>query len=195
MQIILVRHGACKENLERRFVGVTDSPLDPVGEEQALKLASRIPEVDHLYVSPLIRCRQTGSLVWPNTAQTILAELRETDFGPFEGKTHEELAHNELYNRWIANYNVPGIVPQVEDVASCRLRASKALIRLLGDAREKHYETVAAVSHGGTIMGMLAQHGRPEQDYYKLRLDNCGGFIVRPIEEEQEIHLEVIEVF
>lgn len=195
LKIILVRHGACKENLERRFVGVTDSPLDPVGVEQALKLARRMPEAQHLYLSPLIRCRQTAPLIWPNTPQTVIAELRETDFGPFEGKTHEELIDDELYNRWITKPDDSGIVPEVEDAASCALRAARALNILAGDVKVHRYNTVGVVSHGGTIMGMLASHGWPERDYYEWSMGNCGGFIVEPIEEGSKIYLNVLESF
>lgn len=195
MEIIIVRHGACRENLEKRFVGLRDSPLDPIGEEQARNLAKKIPGVEHIYVSPLIRCRRTAELIWPGKKQTIISGLHETDFGPFEGKTHSELMDNELYIRWISNPNVPGIVPQVEDTETCRRRASEAFMALINGARVSRCMSVGVVTHGGTIMGIMSSFGRPGRDYYSVRIDNCGGYAVEVIEEGEGISLKVLESF
>lgn len=192
MKLFLIRHGACRENLERRFLGITDSPLDPVGEEQAQILAKCIPSVEHLYLSPLIRCSQTASIIWPNTPQTVIDELRETDFGPFERKTHDELIGNELYNLWICKPEDPTIVPQVEDIASCGVRASNALNKIALDARAGGYDSVGVVSHGGTLMGMLTRHGRPRRDYYSWYMGNCGGYVAELTAQDEELILNVI---
>lgn len=179
MELILLRHGATAQNLERRFLGITDVPLAPQGASQALALAPKMPRVDHLYVSPLIRCRQTAVLVWPDVEQTVIPELRETDFGPFEGKTHEELVEDELYNLWISCPEDPEVVPMVEDAAACGARAGTALMRLCADASAKAYRSVAVVSHGGTLMSILARYGHPQRDYYSWRMENCGGFFAQ----------------
>lgn len=190
MKVILVRHGATKENLEHRFLGVTDVALAPQGAAEALEKATRLSPVDHVYVSPLIRCLQTAVLLWPRAAQTVIPELRETDFGPFEGKCHQELLDDPLYNRWLACPDDPSVVPMVENVVSCAQRASRALERLSRDAVSNGYETVGVVSHGGTLMGMLTRHGRPERDYYSWRMDNCGGFIAQLDPVELLLHVE-----
>ena len=195
MNITLVRHGACRENIEKRFIGVTDSPLDLEGAKQALALAQKLGEVDHIYVSPLARCRQTMVLVWPRTDFTVVDDLRETDFGPFEGKTHEELKDDDLYNKWIWEPDDPSIVPLVEDVVSCGLRATKALTFIVKDSRGKGFENIAIVSHGGTIMGMMARHGLPKHSYYSWRMDNCGGFIITVEGENDELSLRLVDKF
>ncbi len=190
MKVILLRHGATKENLEHRFLGVTDAILAPQGAAEALERAAHLPPVDHVYVSPLIRCRQTAILLWPRSEQTVIPELRETDFGPFEGKCHEELLDDPLYNQWLAYPDDPSVVPMVENVVACAQRASRALERLSQDAAAHGYETVGVVSHGGTLMGMLARHGRPERDYYSWRMDNCGGFVAELDPETLLLHVE-----
>ena len=91
MELILIRHGTTQGNLEKRFVGTLDMPLAPQGEELARKVGPTLPRVEHIYRSPLTRCRQTAELLWPGTEMTVIDELRESDFGPFEGKNHEEL--------------------------------------------------------------------------------------------------------
>ena len=89
MELILVRHGTTQGNKEKRFIGTLDVPLAPEGEELARRVGLHLPRVEHLYRSPIQRCRQTAELLWPGVEQTVVPGLRETDFGPFEGKNHE----------------------------------------------------------------------------------------------------------
>ena len=193
MRLVLIRHGVTKENLERRFLGVTDVPLAPEGERQAQEKAEKLPAVEHIYVSPLMRCRQTASLLWPEKEQTVIPALRETDFGPFEGKTHEELKDNPLYNQWISDPDDPSIAPQVENVMDCALRATRGLEMLVSHALARGYQTVGVVSHGGTLMSMLTRHGLPERDYYSWKMENCGGYLVN-VEPGEDLKLKLLEV-
>lgn len=192
MKLVLLRHGVTKENLERRFLGVTDVPLAPEGEEQAKEKSGKLPRVEHIYVSPLMRCRQTAALFWPEAEQTVIPPLRETDFGPFEGKTHEELKDNPLYNQWISDPDDPSIVPQVENVMECALRSTRGLATLVSHALSHGYQMVGVVSHGGTLMSMLARHCVPERDYYSWKMDNCGGYLVE-LEPGDELKLKLLE--
>ena len=96
MELILMRHGTTQGNLERRFIGTLDVPLLPQGEELARRVGATLPAVEHIYRSPLQRCRRTAELLWPGVEMTVVDELRESDFGPFEGKNHEELKDDPL---------------------------------------------------------------------------------------------------
>ena len=62
MTVYLIRHGQTQGNLERRYIGSTDQPLCPQGRE-ALE-GREMPSVDGLYVSPLLRCRQTAAILF-----------------------------------------------------------------------------------------------------------------------------------
>lgn len=192
MKLVLLRHSATQENLDRRFLGVTDTSLAAVGASQALSLYGKLPDVEHLYLSPLIRCRQTAVLIWPGVEQTIIPELRETDFGPFEGKTHDELKDDEVYNRWLSCPDDPTVVPMVEDIVACGLRATKALELVVADAKRNGFEQVGVVSHGGTLMSILARHGRPTRDYYSWRMPNGGGFVVQLQDDELLLNVESV---
>ena len=91
-ELLLIRHGAAAGNLEHRYLGRTDQPLCPEGAAQVLALKERLRErgmdtVDALFVSSLLRARQTAALLFPEQRSTVLPGLRETDFGVFEGKT------------------------------------------------------------------------------------------------------------
>ncbi|NCB63017.1 MAG: histidine phosphatase family protein [Clostridia bacterium] len=172
MELILVRHATTQGNLEKRFVGRLDIPLCPQGEALAQESAAYMPEVEHLYVSPMLRCRQTADYLWRDVEKTTVDDLRETDFGPFEGKNHEELKDDPWYQRWLK-----GELSAGEPAEECAHRGVRALEQVLADAREHGYEKVGIVTHGGLMMGMLTLCGEPKRErYYDWYPMNCGGY-------------------
>ena len=87
--VVLIRHGATEGNVQKRYIGRTDEPLCPHGQVQAACLAG--VEADRIVVSPMLRARQTADLAFPGREYEIAEDLRETDFGEFEGKTADEM--------------------------------------------------------------------------------------------------------
>ena len=192
MELILMRHGTTQGNLERRFIGVTDLPLIPEGEALARKVSPTLPRIEHLYVSPLLRCRQTAALLWPGMEQTVIPQLRETDFGPFEGKNHEELKDDPLYQAWL-NGHARDAVPVGESPEDCDRRVSAGLEAVVADAALHGYERAGVVTHGGTLMTLMSRFGRPERDYYGWIRPNCGGFRVQV--EQTPLTLTLLEEY
>lgn len=197
MELILIRHGTTQGNLERRFIGRLDVPLAPQGEELARRVGPTLPAVDHIYRSPLRRCEQTAELLWPGTALTVIDELKETDFGPFEGKNHEELKDDPLYQAWIGqatdshlNYAAMPVGESPEQVTE---RVSVGLQKLVADALDWGFDRVGVVSHGGALMGLLTRYGRPVREYYGWMCPNCGGF--RMALDPDTLELTVLEEF
>ena len=195
MELILIRHGTTQGNLERRFIGTLDVPLTPQGEELARRVGPTLPHVEHIYRSPLMRCRQTAQLLWPGVEMTVIEELRETDFGPFEGKNHEELKDDPLYQAWIGQGDRLNFaaMPVGETAQQVVERVSAALAELVKDAAAHGYERVGVVSHGGALMGLLSKYGRPEREYYDWMCPNCGGF--RMALDPDTLELTVLEEY
>ena len=109
MKINLIRHGQTAGNLESRYIGTTDEPLCSAGME-ALR-SRRYPAHGVLICSPMKRCIQTAQAIYPGVKPTIMHELRECDFGLFEGKNYLELNGDPDYQRWIdsgGNLPFPG---------------------------------------------------------------------------------------
>ena len=175
MELIIIRHGTTWGNLERRFIGTLDVDLAPQGEELARRVGPTLPAVEHIYRSRLKRCRQTAELLWPGVEATVIEELRETDFGPFEGKNHEELKDDPQYRQWLADPDFARM-PVGESAEQVVERVSLGLARVAEDAARRGLERAAIVSHGGALMGLLSKYGRPEREYYGWMCPNCGGF-------------------
>lgn len=173
MELILLRHGPTAGNLLRQYIGVTDQPLAPEGEALAGRWRNRLPAPELLFVSPLTRCRQTAALIWPDCPQTVVEQLRETNFGAFEGKRWEELKEDPRYRAWIDGAGDP---PGGESRAQAAHRVGEGWRLCLSRIREETPHCCAIVAHGGTIMELLqAQLGG---SLYHWQPKPCGGWRV-----------------
>ena len=101
-KLYLIRHGMTKGNLEGRFVGRTDLPLceEGIAELKKLQEEYEYPDVQKVYSSPMARCVETADILYPNRLLQRVDNLREYDFGVFEGQLAKDLAGTEMFVRW-----------------------------------------------------------------------------------------------
>jgi probable phosphoglycerate mutase len=98
-EVVLLRHGDTRLTPERRFSGTgsADPGLSPVGREQAQRAARgallRSTAFAAVLSSPLRRCRETAAVVAAelDLPVTVEGDLREADFGAWEGFTFAEV--------------------------------------------------------------------------------------------------------
>lgn len=168
-EVIFIRHGATAGNLERRYIGRTDEPLCPEGISQlaGAKAANLSPQ--RVFVSPMLRARQTAQLLFPGAACEILPQLRETDFGVFEGRNAKEMEEDPAYRAWVDGMCL-GPIPGGERVGAFKERCCRAFQELGAQLRDG--ERVAVVTHGGVIMAILEGLALPERDFYAYHIGN-----------------------
>lgn len=165
MKLFLIRHGETISNSEHRFIGATDEELSEEGRAKLLYVKENgiyaIPNM--LFVSPMLRCRQSAEILFPNVSYTIIQELKEINFGIFEGKNHAELNENANYQKWIDSGGVAAI-QNGESRADFIKRTLLGFRRMLSLTNE---EKAAAIVHGGTIMAILSSiYGGDFYDYH-----------------------------
>ena len=139
-------------------------------------------EADLIYVSPMIRCRDTADLLFPEQRKVPWDGLQETDFGDFEYKNYEELKDNPLYQAWIDS-NGQMLIPNGESGTDFRKRCCAAYERCVAEAREKGLEKIAIVCHGGTIMSVMERYGVPKKSFYEWQAANGCGILTETTEE------------
>ena len=95
LKIILIRHGKTSWNGSRRIQGHTNIELSPEGIAEAELLAANfpLPKIDAIYSSDLNRAYDTAEILAKkfNLPVLTLPELREVNFGDWEGKTLAEM--------------------------------------------------------------------------------------------------------
>ncbi len=177
IELYLIRHGATAGNRERRYIGRTDEPLCEEGIRQLDGLKARGLQPATLFVSPMLRTRQSAELLFPGMAYTAVPDLRETDFGDFEGKTANELAGDRDYQQWLDSMCLDP-VPGGESVGQFKDRCCEAFLDIML-SQPQDGKTVAFVIHGGVIMAVLERLAEPRRDFYEYHIKNGECFRCR----------------
>jgi probable phosphoglycerate mutase len=101
LRITLVRHGETEWSAALKHTSRTDVPLTPVGRRRAHELAATLAgEYAIVLCSPLRRARETCELAG-FTDPVIDPDLREWDYGEYEGLTTDEIRERRPdWNLW-----------------------------------------------------------------------------------------------
>jgi probable phosphoglycerate mutase len=93
VRVTLVRHGETEWSENGRHTSVTDLALLPVGRDRAARLVAPLSEHSYALVlcSPLRRARETCELAGFGDRAEIVDQLREWNYGEYEGLTTPEI--------------------------------------------------------------------------------------------------------
>lgn len=167
--IYLIRHGETDWNMEGRWQGHADVPLNEIGRRQARLLAQRLAaegvQFDAIYSSDLARALQTaweaGAAV--KVAVQLLPSLREIDLGSWSGLTYPEI--RERYPIEIQLIEQGQDIPRGggETLSGLRKRVVEAV-----DAMATHHrgQRLALFTHGGCIRALLAHAENHDGDTF-----------------------------
>src|SRR5262249_44732482 len=101
--VYLARHGETAWTISRQHTGVTDLPLTPQGEAEAIRLGERLEglRLAAVLTSPLQRAVRTCELAGFGSMAEVEPDLREWNYGAYEGRTtaaiHAERADWDLF--------------------------------------------------------------------------------------------------
>ena len=179
MRLLLLRHGAAEG--QGRYLGVTDAPLSGEGRAQVLSRRAHLPQVEALWSSPLSRCRETAELLWPGRNPTVLRELRELDFGAWEGHTWAEVGDESVYEPWLAG-NPQAAFPGGETLGALRSRVNRAFLAICTRCAQGRLSAAAVVTHSGVLCALLS--AQAWGSYFDWHCPPCGGYaaLLRPDE-------------
>jgi broad specificity phosphatase PhoE len=147
-ELWLIRHGETEWSRSGAHTGRTDIPLTDAGREQAAALGRVLAARNFALVlaSPLQRARDTCRLAGLDGRAAIDPDLREWDYGDYEGRTTPEIRnHNPEWSLWKSG------VPNGETVDEVASRAERVLARASAAAGE-----VALFAHGHILRVMAA---------------------------------------
>jgi broad specificity phosphatase PhoE len=164
--IYIVRHGETEYNLNKIIQGQNDSPLTPLGKEQAKQRAEWFKDTyfDAVFSSDLLRAKHTAEIL--NAERNLVVNttklLRERRFGRFEGKSTEYfLKESEKLIDELVNLSESEKRRVKFDIfyESEEELADRLLIFLREIAITYLGKNVLLVSHGGAIRSLLMRFG------------------------------------
>lgn len=164
-RISILRHGYTAANEEGIYIGTTDLPLSVSGiEELQTKYdLNKYPKVQRVYTSPLIRALQSAEILFPEREIIICDDLREMDFGAFEGLSVNDLINLDSYKKWLKGGpdNPP---PNGESLRDMVARCYNALNMIILDMMKEGITHSGVITHSGILMNMMSCFGLPKMN-------------------------------
>ena len=156
-RLLLVRHGTTDANVEGRFLGQTDVPLNEVGRAEAASVGRRLSgeRFDAVVTSDLLRATETAAAI--GAPLVLEPRFREIHLGDLDGALTVDVrrGHPELMARWQAS------------PADCRMPGSGA--ETLAEVQSRAWEAIEAlrvaypggqvvvVSHTFTLLSVVCR--------------------------------------
>lgn len=166
--LVLVRHGTTGPEFHDRYIGSTDIPLAPAGRGQIEDLIPFVSAINPVrcLCSPLKRAQDSAKILTKGLGLSVEteADLREVDFGRWEGKCFSEIKalDPDLVEIWASQGTTEFAFPEGESLGSFKARVRRAADRIAADSTER----VLVVTHGGVIRMMICYLlGLPEDRY------------------------------
>lgn len=179
--IHFIRHGITEGNFLGQYIGSTDLPLAQEGAAQLenLKWLYTYPKAQVYYCSPMLRCVQTLRILYPEAQPVLVNDLRECDFGDWEGKTAEEIAaQDEHFSEWMGSGKTV-TPPNGESGGVFMQRVCAAFEKIVEGMLRSGTDSAVIVAHGGTIMSILSAYGIPRANFYDWMTESGCGYSLR----------------
>lgn len=178
VQLFVFRHGETDWNLNKKFQGHTNIPLNQKGRDQAQCLKEKFSEIslDVCLCSDLDRAVETGRIAMGEKSVPFLfsPSLRETHLGDVEGMSQFEIAAKygeEVLTRWRS------VKPEDNEMGFANGETKVAHLKRIKDFVEDsllsnpQFKKVAVSTHGGSLVRLVhATVNAPEQ---VIVIPNC----------------------
>ena len=196
LNVYILRHGQTDLNVAQKWQGsASDCLLNETGKKQAEALGEKIKNIGirRLYCSSLLRAVQTANIVAEKITCSkpicIVKDLRECDFGDFEGLTYDEV--DQKYGDIVQDYLWPTRetwvrkFPNGECKEDVYARAMHAILNIVIE-NENLNGGVGVVCHAGVISSIACGLGLSDVCY-----DNCRVLhLFYDFDKHQFIHIK-----
>ena len=168
--LYIARHGETAWSLSGQHTGLTDLPLTPNGERNALRLGERLKgmKFSKVFTSPLQRAARTCELAGFGAVAEVDPDLVERHYGQYEGRRTVEI-HSQCPDWQLFRDGCPG----GESPAQVSERADRVVQRVRGSGeRTALFQRTLHSSSGSPLAGARSgvggkafslDHGEPER--------------------------------
>jgi alpha-ribazole phosphatase/probable phosphoglycerate mutase len=181
-KVYLIRHGETEDSEIRRYKGHIDVPLSEKGVEQMKKLSKFMNTeifpnpasciLNAIYCSSLSRAIKSAEIIAEpyDLKPVIMEELKERNFGVWEGMTFNEIAEKYPveFRAWVSD---PLRYSPVEGESTREVR--DRVLQAFNKIVEKHDgDNIAIVAHGGVNRIILCEIlGMPLENIFRIEQD------------------------
>ncbi|MGD6818824.1 histidine phosphatase family protein [Metabacillus sp. 113a] len=171
--VTLLRHGLTEKNSRNAYIGWTDDPLSKEGEEQLRGMQIHRPDL--VVTSGMTRANQTADILFPEINPTRIQQIKELNFGKWEGLTYEDLKEDPAYREWVENADriAP---PGGETFTQFKARIMEGWGIIHREMTNKTIGSALVVSHGGPIRQLLTELGDYSRSFWEWPVHPGTGY-------------------
>jgi len=172
MKIYLFRHGSTLSNEKKTYTGSIDIDLSKKGVKEIKTYCNKniYPKDCQLFTSPMKRAISSLELIYQEEYK-ICNDLKETDFGDWEGKSYQNLKNDPSYLSWI-NDPVLNYPPNGEKFSDFKNRVVNEYKKILS----LNNNNKVIMSHGGTIRAIMSELIDPTKSFFEFNINNGLGY-------------------
>jgi len=180
-KIFFIRHGESEWNILHKIQGQKNVPLTDNGREQAKQLGNRLinENIDIIYTSDLSRALETANTISKFIRRPAIKskEIREINFGPWEGMTLEEIkkGYKQEYCKWLKEPHKL----KLDDGETLEMLEKRAMGFVNDILNNNNSKNIAIVSHSATLKVIILNLLGIGNSYYKnITLKNVSVSII-----------------
>jgi len=176
--LVLIRHGQTDWNLEGRWQGQADPPLNDTGREQARRVAEYQSQFGFaaLYSSDLRRAKETAQIIGAAMGLDVIPEprLREINLGRWQGMLTDDIQaqYPDEFRRW---HESPPAAhpPDGEDIPALAVRILEAINEMI----VRHpKQRIGVVAHETPIAVVLCRSAGMELEHLRDMIPDNGAW-------------------
>lgn len=193
-KLILLRHLQSQWNLENKFTGWTDVPLSEEGVKSAKEVAGKFIgfDIDKVYTSPLVRNKETVSLILGNLGKKDLPiiidkALDERNYGKLQGLNKDEMKAKygkEQVRLWRRSWQEAP--PEGESLKDVFDRAVPFYKKNIENDLEKGKNVLIVASHNSLRALVKYIENMPDEEIINVEIPPAG-LIVYTLDESLKI--------
>lgn len=176
LTIALIRNGKTSGGISEHL-SVKDEPLLEKEKNRLTTDREKYPVAPIIFTSPLLRCRQTASILYPYTPTILLNQLRSFDAGIFSGKTYGQLVCDKRFIRWAESEQLLQC-PEGESLYTFSARCMQGFRMVVSEMNSKGIEIAALVAHSLTINIIMQRFCIPRSIYHNWTTEYGGGYVI-----------------
>jgi broad specificity phosphatase PhoE len=176
--LVLIRHGQTDWNVEGRWQGQADPPLNERGREQARHAAQYQRQFGFaaLYSSDLCRAMETAHIIGVEMGLAVIPEprLREINLGKWQGMLSADIEaqYPDEFRRWHAS-PLTAHPPDGEDVPALAARVLEAVNEIIARHPKRR---VGVVAHELPIAIVLCRSAGLELEHLRDMVPENGAW-------------------
>lgn len=186
MELFLIRHASSTRAKEGVWGRLYDAPLDEgfesqlAGTKSALQLAYPLRIVS----SPLLRCQETATFLFPGSRVRIVYEFRAYGSGDLEDKTEQFIReHHPEYLRLSYRERFLRPIFREESLEDQALRVARGILKILSESRRStaviaHFSSLNILAHIALHNWDLEAHG---SGTYDIDLGSYIRIVIDPL--------------